>query len=132
MLLWLKFNNLNVALVMTLTFYTSVVKGLKLRIRKFWRLILTLGEVVGKKIVERPFYRPSLPHPPILNRVKILKKRPQFWWSPKIKNNYISFLLRICIFLMINLISVRFYGKLLLLSTKTWLLNRNFIDKSST
>ena len=32
---WLKFNNLELALGMALKFYTSVVKGLKLKVRKF-------------------------------------------------------------------------------------------------
>ena len=32
---WFKFNNLEVALVMALKFYTSVAKGLKLKVRKF-------------------------------------------------------------------------------------------------
>ena len=30
-------------------FYTSVAKGLKLKIRKFWGLIHTFVEVIGKK-----------------------------------------------------------------------------------
>ena len=29
--------------------YTNVVKGLKLKVRKFWELILTFVEVTGKK-----------------------------------------------------------------------------------
>ena len=32
---WFKFNNLELAACMTLKFYTSVTKGLKLRVRKF-------------------------------------------------------------------------------------------------
>ena len=44
---------------MVLTFYTSVIKGLKLKVRKIWGLIPTLVEVTG-------FFG----HP-ILNRVKI-------------------------------------------------------------
>ena len=36
---WLKFNILGVALGVALKFYTSVAKGLKLKIRKFWRII---------------------------------------------------------------------------------------------
>ena len=36
-----KFNNLEMALSTVLTFYTSLTKGLKLKVRKFWVLILT-------------------------------------------------------------------------------------------
>ena len=32
---WFKFNNLGLALGMSLTFYTSLEKGLKLKVRKF-------------------------------------------------------------------------------------------------
>ena len=32
---WFKFNNLEVELVMALKFYTSVAKGLKLKVREF-------------------------------------------------------------------------------------------------
>ena len=39
------FNNLGQALVMDLKFYTSVAKGLKLKVRKFWLLIPTFVEV---------------------------------------------------------------------------------------
>ena len=35
---------------MTFKFYTSVAKGLKLKARKFWRLIPTFVEVTGKKL----------------------------------------------------------------------------------
>ena len=45
---WFKFNNLGLALGMTLKFYTSVTKGLKLKVRKFWGLIFTFVEVTGK------------------------------------------------------------------------------------
>ena len=37
---------------MTLQFYTSVAKALKLKARKFWGLILTFVEVTGEKLVE--------------------------------------------------------------------------------
>ena len=63
---WFKFNNFGVALGMTLKFYTSVAKRLKLKVRKFWGLIPTLAEVTGEKLVGGPF----CPLPPILNRVK--------------------------------------------------------------
>ena len=63
--LWLKFNNLGLGLDMALKFYTSVAKGLKLKFRNFWVLILTFLEVTKKKLVGGPSY------PPILNRVNI-------------------------------------------------------------
>ena len=52
---WLKFNNLRLALGVALKFYTSVTKGLKLKIRKFWGLISTFVEVIeGKLVVGSP------------------------------------------------------------------------------
>ena len=56
---WFKFNNLGVALGTTLNFYTSVAKGLKLKVRKLWCLILTFVEVAREKLVGAPF----CPHP---------------------------------------------------------------------
>ena len=51
---------------MNLRFYISVAKGLKLKVRKFWGLILTFVEVTGEKLVGgRGAFLP-----PILNRVK--------------------------------------------------------------
>ena len=41
---WFKFNNLELALGTTFKFYTSEAKGLKLKLRKFWRLIFTFVE----------------------------------------------------------------------------------------
>ena len=40
---WFKFNNLGLAIVAKLKFYTSVAKGLKLVVRKFWGLIPTFA-----------------------------------------------------------------------------------------
>ena len=48
---WFKFNNLGLALGTNLKFYTSLSKGLKLKVRKFWGLILTFVEVTGEKLV---------------------------------------------------------------------------------
>ena len=48
---WFKFINLGLALGKDLKFYTSVIKGLKLKFRKFWWLILTFMEVWGQKLV---------------------------------------------------------------------------------
>ena len=41
-------------------FYTSVVKGLKLKVRKFLGLIRTFVEVAGKKLAGRPFSSPIM------------------------------------------------------------------------
>ena len=51
----MKFNNLGLALATNLKFYTSVSKGLKLKVRKFWELIPTFVEVTGEKLVGVPF-----------------------------------------------------------------------------
>ena len=48
---------------MTLKCYTSVVKGLQLKVRKFLGLTLRFVEVTGEKLVGDPF----CPPPPILN-----------------------------------------------------------------
>ena len=50
-----------------LTFYISLAKGLKLKVRRFWGLIPTFVEVAGEKLVEGVLLPPA---PPILNRVK--------------------------------------------------------------
>ena len=42
---------LALALGMALKFYTSVAKGLKLKVRKFWGLTPAFVEVTGKKLV---------------------------------------------------------------------------------
>ena len=56
---WFKFNNLGLALAMALKFYTSVAKGLKLKVRKFWGLISTFVEVCRWKTGRGAFYPPS-------------------------------------------------------------------------
>ena len=61
---WFKFNNLGLALGTALKVYTSVAKGLKLKVRKFWWIIPTFAEVTREKLV-RAFL------PPIFNGVKI-------------------------------------------------------------
>ena len=48
---WFKFNNFGLALGTNLKFYTSLSKGLKLKVRKFWGLILTFAEVTEEKLV---------------------------------------------------------------------------------
>ena len=62
-MLLLKFNNLGLALGMALKFYTSVVKGLKLKVREFWWLIPTFVQVTGEKLVGRAFLPPPPPTP---------------------------------------------------------------------
>ena len=58
---WLKFNNFGLALGTTLKCYTSVKKGFKLKVRKFWGLIPTFVEVTGGKLVQEPFCPPLPP-----------------------------------------------------------------------
>ena len=48
---WFKFNILGLALGMNLKFYTSVAKGLKLKVRKFLGLISMFVEAPGEKLV---------------------------------------------------------------------------------
>ena len=47
-----KFNNLGLKLDMN-SFYTSVAKVLKLKVRKFWGLIPTFVEVTGEKLIKQ-------------------------------------------------------------------------------
>ena len=56
--LWLKFSNLRLVQGMTLKFYTSVAKELKLKVIKFWGLIPTYVEVTGEKLVKGAFCSP--------------------------------------------------------------------------
>ena len=83
---WFKFNYLGLSLSMTLRFYTSVEKQLKLKARKFWRLIPTLIEVTGGKLVGGLCASPSW--------IRTFQK-----WNCKINNFkykmfYVSFLCR--------------------------------------
>ena len=48
---WFKFNNLELALGMAFAFYKSVVKRLKLKVRKFWGLYSTFARVTAEKLV---------------------------------------------------------------------------------
>ena len=62
---WFKFNNFGLALGMVLKFYTSVIKGLKLEVRKL-RLVPAFIEVTGEKLVVMGGALPLLfPHPDI-------------------------------------------------------------------
>ena len=60
---WFNFNNLGLALSMALKFYTSLAEGLKLKLRKFCRLIITFVKVTGEKLIGELFC-PPLPHRP--------------------------------------------------------------------
>ena len=61
---WFKFHNLGLALVTNLKFSTSVAKGLKLKVRKFWGSNPTFVEVTGEKLVGGTFPPPPPPTPP--------------------------------------------------------------------
>ena len=66
-------NYLGLALGMALKFYASVAKRLKLKVKKFLRLIFMFVEVTGEKLVgeERGgFFAPLSPS--ILNRLMVL------------------------------------------------------------
>ena len=58
------FNNLVLALGMTLKFYISVAKGVKLKVRKFLGVIPTFVEVTWEKLIGGLFA------PLILSRIK--------------------------------------------------------------
>ena len=68
---WFRFHNLRLPLGINLKFYISVAKGLKQKVRKFWRLIPMFEEVAGEKLGGVVFLTP--PPLPILNRVKKAK-----------------------------------------------------------
>ena len=77
-----KFNNLALALDMILQYYTSVVKVLKLKFKKFLGRSLTFIEVTEDKLVGRgAFNTPPLwglfapTQPPTLKRVKLKKSK---------------------------------------------------------
>ena len=64
------------ALGTDLKFYASVEKGLKLKVRKFWRLIPTFAKVTKENLVGGSFYQ-------------IKKLRNHYTWAKTIgwKNN---------------------------------------------
>ena len=45
----MEFNNFGLALGTSLKFYTRAAKGLKLKFRKFWRLVPTFVKITGEK-----------------------------------------------------------------------------------
>ena len=55
---WFKFNSLGLVLGANLKFCISVAKRLKLKVRKFWGLILMFVKVTGEKLVGRAFLSP--------------------------------------------------------------------------
>ena len=63
---WFKFNNLGLGQGMTLNFYASVEKGLKMKVRRFLWLIPTFAEITREKLV-------AFLDIPILNSVKVAK-----------------------------------------------------------
>ena len=63
---WFNFNNFGLALGMTFKFNTSVVKGLKVKLKMFWGLSPTFVEVIGEKLLKGSFLAPPIP-----NKVKI-------------------------------------------------------------
>ena len=63
---------------LTLQSYGSVVKGLKLKVRKCWGLIPTFEEVTEEKMLDGFFFAPS---PPIQNRVYLKLKAQKYTYS---------------------------------------------------
>ena len=61
---WFKFKNLGLKLGTNLKLYSSVAKGLKLKVQRFWGLLPTFVEVTGEKVVGRLFCPPPPPPPP--------------------------------------------------------------------
>ena len=56
---WLKFNNLGLTLGMSLKFYTSVAKWLKLKVRQLLGIISTFVEIIWEKLVGGLFGSPT-------------------------------------------------------------------------
>ena len=73
---WFKFNNLGLATGANLKFYTGLSKGLTLKVRKFWGLILTFVDVTGGKLVGGLFATPHHP-PPISKRINSFTDKNQ-------------------------------------------------------
>ena len=54
--MWPKLGNSSICIrEVSIKFYTSLSKGLKLKVREIWGLIPTFVEVTGEKLVGRPF-----------------------------------------------------------------------------
>ena len=65
-------------------FYTIVAKGLKLKVRKFWSLILTFVEVTGERLVGGPNHSKSV----IFSPKEMQKEQNDVVESPKAKRFY--------------------------------------------
>ena len=82
---WFKFNNSRQAIGTNFKFYTSVAKGLKLKVSRFLGLFPTFVEVTGEKLVRGPFCPLS-----ILNWVNTFMtdvptiKKPVHWFIKQI------------------------------------------------
>ena len=74
---WFQFNNF--AQGMALKLYTSVAKGLKLKFRRFRRLIPTIVEVTVENWQGGPFCSLFFSLPPILSRVEICPNEREFF-----------------------------------------------------
>ena len=85
-----KFNNLWLTLRTNLKFYTSIGKGLKLKVRKFWGLICTFLEVTREKLVGGRFFPLTPTSPLILNRVTSAYKINQTFWRDTFTKRYFS------------------------------------------
>ena len=98
---WFKFNNLGLTLGTNLKFYTSVTKGLKLKVRKFSGLIPTFVEVTGEKLVGGSF----CPPPPYWIGLKMNSATGIIWhgfWKVPLFNISENFLRGITIILFIQ------------------------------
>ena len=78
-----KFNNLGLSLGTNFKFYTSLGKGLKLKVRKVWEVIPTFAEVTGEKRVGGAF----LHSPP--------QKNPWIWLKLTLWKTSLSLLMQI-------------------------------------
>ena len=93
-LIWFKFNNLGLALGINLKTYTSVAKGLKVKVRKFLGLIPTFSEVKGKNLVGG-----IIALLPMLNRVNYIILGCCIRWS-----NVVCLWVKVLVFCSNNLV----------------------------
>ena len=56
----LKLSNLGLAVCTALKFFSRVVKGSKLKVRKFWELILKFVKITGEELVKVVFLHLNL------------------------------------------------------------------------
>ena len=103
---WFKFNNLGLALGRTLKFYTSLSKGLKLKVRKSWGLIPTFVELTGEKLVGGAFWQsPPPPTPPSWIGLRPFWKIPFTMESPVTITFFFSYSFCLLSFYFVNRIS---------------------------